>query len=58
VREAFFVSFLGSVGVGAEAAFAAGLLFFLVTILLALPGALIMLRDGLRSGPRAEVGHG
>ena len=31
VREAFFVSFLGSLGVGAEQAFAAGFLFFLVT---------------------------
>ena len=38
VREAFFVSFLGSVGVGAEQAFAAGFLFFLVTLVLALPG--------------------
>jgi glycosyltransferase 2 family protein len=58
VREAFFVSFLGSVGVGADQAFAAGFLYFLVTLLLAFPGALVMLRDGLRSGPRAEVGHG
>ena len=31
VREAFFVSFLGSVGVAADQAFAAGFLFFLVT---------------------------
>jgi uncharacterized protein (TIRG00374 family) len=58
VREAFFVSFLGGVGVGADQAFAAGFLYFLVTLILALPGALIMLRDGLRSGPRAEVEHG
>ena len=58
VREAFFVSFLGSVGVSADQAFAAGFLYFLLTLLLAFPGALIMLRDGLRSGPRAEVGHG
>jgi uncharacterized protein (TIRG00374 family) len=58
VREAFFVSFLGSVGVGADQAFAAGFLYFLLTLLLAFPGALIMLRDGLRSGPRPEVGHG
>jgi uncharacterized protein (TIRG00374 family) len=57
VREAFFVSFLGSVGVGADQAFAAGFLFFLVTLLLAFPGALIMLRDGLRGGTRAEVEH-
>ena len=38
VREAFFVSFLGSLGVAAEQAFAAGFLFFLVTVLLSLPG--------------------
>ena len=31
VREAFFVSFLGSLDVAAEQAFAAGFLFFLVT---------------------------
>jgi uncharacterized protein (TIRG00374 family) len=58
VREAFFVSFLGSVGVGADQAFAAGFLYFLVTLLLAFPGAFIMLRDGLRSRPSPEVGHG
>jgi uncharacterized protein (TIRG00374 family) len=58
VREAFFVSFLGSVGVGANEAFAAGFLFFLVTLLMALPGAVLMLRDGLRREPRPEVGHG
>ena len=38
VREAFFVSFLGSVGVDADQAFAGGFLFFLVTVALALPG--------------------
>jgi len=58
VREAFFVSFLGSVGVGADQAFAAGFLYFLVALLMALPGAVIMLRDGLRSGPRPEIEHG
>ena len=57
VREAFFVSFLGSVGVGADAAFAAGFLFFLATLVLALPGGWIMLRDGLRGGARPEVEH-
>jgi glycosyltransferase 2 family protein len=48
VREAFFVSFLGNLGVGADAAFAAGFLFFLVTLLLAVPGALILGWEGLR----------
>ena len=38
VREAFFVSFLGKLGVSADAAFACGFLFFVMTILLALPG--------------------
>jgi uncharacterized protein (TIRG00374 family) len=42
VREAFFVSFLGSLGVAAEPAFAAGFLFFVVTVLLALPGGAIL----------------
>ena len=58
VREAFFVSFLGSVGVGSDEAFAAGFLFFLVTLLLAVPGALILLRDGLGVGARGEIEHG
>ena len=51
VREAFFVSFLGNVGVDADQAFAAGFLFFLVTIALSIPGALILLWEGVR-GPR------
>jgi len=54
VREAFFVSFLGSVGIGADEAFAAGFLFFLVTVALALPGGAILLWEGLRGGPRAS----
>jgi uncharacterized protein (TIRG00374 family) len=58
VREAFFVSFLGSVGVDADAAFAAGFLFFLVTVALATPGGLILLWESVRGGRRPEVGHG
>jgi hypothetical protein len=58
VREAFFVSFLGSLGVGADEAFAAGFLYFLVTLLLSLPGGLVMLRDGLRGGARSRPEHG
>ena len=38
-REAAFVYFFGSVGVGAESAFALSLLFFAGTILSAVPGA-------------------
>jgi uncharacterized membrane protein YbhN (UPF0104 family) len=41
VRESFFVSFLGKLNVGADEAFAAGFVFFLVTIALALPGVAI-----------------
>jgi hypothetical protein len=58
VREAFFVSFLGSLDVPADQAFAAGFLFFLVTVVMALPGGAIMLRDGLRRGARPRVEHG
>ena len=41
VRESFFVSFLGKLNVSADEAFAAGFVFFLVTIALALPGVAI-----------------
>jgi glycosyltransferase 2 family protein len=51
VREAFFVSFLGQVGVSADAAFSAGFLFFLVTVAMALPGGVILLWEGLRRRP-------
>ncbi len=43
LREAFFVAFLGRFGVSADAAFAAGFLFFAVTIVSCLPGGVIML---------------
>ncbi len=58
VREAFFVSFLGSLGVGADQAFAAGFLFFFVTLILAAPGGAVMLWEGARSGARPRVEHG
>jgi glycosyltransferase 2 family protein len=58
VREAFFVSFLGSVGVGADQAFAAGFLFFLVTVALAAPGGGILLWESVHDSARPEVGHG
>jgi uncharacterized membrane protein YbhN (UPF0104 family) len=48
VRESFFVSFLGSLGIVSDRAFATGFLFFVVTIALALPGVAILLREGLR----------
>jgi hypothetical protein len=49
VREAFFVSFLGNLDVPADQAFAAGFLFFLVTILLSLPGLAILAWENLRA---------
>jgi len=55
VREAFFVSFLGQLGVDKEPAVATGFLFFVVTVGLALPGAVILAAESLRRGvaPRA-----
>ncbi len=58
VRETFFVSFLGNLHVGADAAFATGFLFFVVTIALSLPGAAILAWQGLRGVVRPSVGHG
>lgn len=58
VREAFFVSFLGSLGVGANQAFAAGFLFFLMTLLLAIPGGVIMVAEAIRGGTRPRTEHG
>jgi uncharacterized protein (TIRG00374 family) len=47
VREAFFVSFLGNLGVNPDAAFACGFLFFVMTVLLALPGVAIILWESI-----------
>ncbi len=58
VREAFFVSFLGQLGVSADTAFAAGFLFFLVTIAMAVPGALVLAWEGLRRPQSPSVRHG
>jgi uncharacterized protein (TIRG00374 family) len=58
VREAFFVSFLGSLDVGADQAFAAGFLYFLVTLALSLPGGVLIVWEGLRGGRRPGVEHG
>jgi uncharacterized protein (TIRG00374 family) len=48
VRESFFVSFLGALGIAADPAFATGFLFFVVTIALALPGAAIIATEAIR----------
>jgi uncharacterized protein (TIRG00374 family) len=49
VREAFFVNFLGKLDVGPDKAFATGFLFFLLAVVVALPGALIILVQAVRS---------
>ncbi|HEY7536342.1 MAG TPA: lysylphosphatidylglycerol synthase transmembrane domain-containing protein [Gaiellaceae bacterium] len=51
VREAFFVSFLGKLDVDADRAFACGFLFFVMTILLALPGFAVILWESMRRAP-------
>jgi glycosyltransferase 2 family protein len=48
VRESFFVSFLGGLGVGADAAFATGFLFFVVTLCLSVPGGVLLAWQGIR----------
>jgi uncharacterized protein (TIRG00374 family) len=60
VRESFFVSFLGGLAVSADAAFAAGFLFFLVTLAASIPGGLILAWEGFRGAvrPRVRPGHG
>jgi glycosyltransferase 2 family protein len=58
VRESFFVSFLGNLGVNADAAFATGFLFFVVTLCLSLPGAVLLGWQSLRGFTRATANHG
>ncbi len=48
VRESFFVSFLGTLGVAADPAFSTGFLFFAVTVAVSLPGAGIVAWEALR----------
>jgi glycosyltransferase 2 family protein len=55
VREAFFVLFLAGFDVPEDVAFAAGFLYFAVTIVGSLPGALILLWKSVR--PAAPVGR-
>ncbi len=56
VREAFFVSFLTQLGVEKEAALATGFLFFVVTVGLALPGAVILALENLLPHGRSTDG--
>ena len=52
LREAFFVSFLGKLSIGADPAFATGFLFFLLSVLVSVPGAAILLVEAIRRGRR------
>jgi uncharacterized protein (TIRG00374 family) len=51
VREAFFVSFLGKLEIGADPAFACGFLFFVMTLLLAAPGFVVIVGESFRRSP-------
>jgi uncharacterized protein (TIRG00374 family) len=57
VRESFFVSFLGGLHVDADKAFATGFLFFVVTLGLSLPGAVLLAGQSLRGLLRARPQH-
>lgn len=50
VREAFFVAFLARFDVDADAAFATGFLFYVVTVATSIPGGVILLWRSLRAG--------
>jgi glycosyltransferase 2 family protein len=54
LREAFFVVFLGRFGVPEDVAFAAGFLFYAVSIATALPGAFILLWRSVRPAAPAS----
>jgi uncharacterized protein (TIRG00374 family) len=58
VRESFFVSFLGNLGVDADKAFATGFLFFVVTLCLSVPGAVLLGWQSLRGFVRPTPNHG
>ncbi|HEY7398391.1 MAG TPA: lysylphosphatidylglycerol synthase transmembrane domain-containing protein [Gaiellaceae bacterium] len=55
LREAFFVSFLGRLGVSADQAFAAGFLFLLLSFALSLPGGLIWAVERLRGSAQLSA---
>lgn len=59
VREAFFISFLGNLGIAADPAFATGFLFFVVSLVMSLPGAAYLGWESIK-GPlaRPRVRHG
>jgi glycosyltransferase 2 family protein len=54
VREAFFVGFLARFDVPADAAFAAGVLYYAVLLATSLPGAFILLWRSVRPPRRVQ----
>src|SRR3954468_10368817 len=60
VRESFFVSFLGRLGVDPDKAFATGFLFFAVTLCLSVPGGVMLGWQSVRGlmKPRPQQHHG
>jgi glycosyltransferase 2 family protein len=54
LREAFFVSFLGQLHVDPNAAFATGFLFFLLSIVTGIPGAIILTVESVRGRARTS----
>ncbi len=58
VREAFFVNFLGDLSVPHDPAFACGFLFFVMTVLLALPGAAVVVWEQFLARRAAAVPDG
>ena len=54
LREAFFVVFLGRFGVPEDVAFAAGFLFYAVSVATALPGAVILFWRSVRPAAPAR----
>jgi uncharacterized protein (TIRG00374 family) len=57
LREAFFVVFLGRFDVPQDVAFAAGFLFYAVSIATSIPGAVILLWRSLRPAAPAQRGR-
>jgi hypothetical protein len=55
LREAFFVSFLGQLGVDPDAAFATGFLFFLLSVVTGVPGAIILAIESIRGRARTSA---
>ena len=54
LREAFFVVFLGRFGVPEDVAFAAGFLFYAVSIATSIPGGIILLWRSVRPAAPAQ----